>query len=71
MNAHEKYHNWLEGYLRETIDTALEKAFKDLQIGDGESRKTLMSLIDGYIRNQLDISEGKRRYKRRGSTQST
>ena len=27
MNAHEKYHNWLEGYLRETIDTALEKAF--------------------------------------------
>ena len=55
MNANEKYHNWLEGYLRETIDTALEKAFKDLQIGDGDSRKTLMSLIDGFIRNQADF----------------
>lgn len=60
MNASEKYLNWLEGYLREAIDSALEKALKDLQIEDGNSRKTLMSLIDGFIRNQLDISEGKR-----------
>ena len=55
MNANEKYHNWLEGYLRKTIDTALEKAFKDIQIEDGDSRKTLMSLIDGFIRNQADF----------------
>ena len=71
MNANEKYLNWLEGYLRETIDTALEKAFKDLQIGDGDSRKTLMSLIDGFIRNQLDLEESKRYLERRGSTQGT
>ena len=60
MNANEQYRNWLEGYLRETIDTDLEKAFKDLQVGDGNSRNTLMSLIDGFIRNQLDIEESKR-----------
>ena len=28
MNANEKYLNWLEGYLRKTIDSTLEKAFK-------------------------------------------
>jgi uncharacterized protein YehS (DUF1456 family) len=55
MNANEKYHNWLEGYLRETIDTALEKAFKDLQIDNEDTRCTLMSLIDGFIRNQADF----------------
>ena len=55
MNANEKYLNWLEGYLRKTIDTALEKAFKDNQILDGGSRKTLMSLIDGFIRTQADF----------------
>ena len=55
MNANEKYLNWLEGYLRKTIDAALEKAFKDNQIQDGGSRKTLMSLIDGFIRNQADF----------------
>jgi len=55
MNANEKYLNWLDGYLRKTIDTALEKAFKDNQILDGGSRKTLMSLIDGFIRNQADF----------------
>lgn len=60
MNANEKYLNWMEGSLRETIDKALEKAFKDIQIEDEDSRKTLMSLIDGFIRNQLNISEGKR-----------
>ena len=60
MNANEKYLNWLEGSLRKTIDKALEEAFKDIQIENGNSRKTLMSLIDGFIRNQLDISEGKR-----------
>ena len=55
MNANEKYLNWLDGYLRKTIDTALKKAFKDNQIQDGGSRKTLMSLIDGFIRNQADF----------------
>ena len=55
MNANEKYLNWLEGYLRKTIDSTLEKAFKDIQIEDGDSRKTLMSLIDGFIRNQADF----------------
>jgi hypothetical protein len=60
MDANEKYLNWLEGYLREAIEKALEEAFKDIQIENGDSRKTLMSLIDGFIRNQLDISEGKR-----------
>ena len=55
MNGNEKYLNWLDGYLRKTIDTALEKAFKDIQIEDGDSRKTLMSLLDGFIRNQADF----------------
>ena len=55
MNPNEKYLNWLEGYLRKTIDSTLEKAFKDIQIEDGDSRKTLMSLIDGFIRNQADF----------------
>jgi len=61
MNANGKYLNFLEGYLRKTIDTAVEKAFKDLQIDGGDIKRTLMSLIDGYIRNQLDILEGKQR----------
>jgi len=60
MKANEKYLNWLEGPLRETIDKTLREAFRDIQIENGESRKTLMSLIDGFIKNQLDISEGKR-----------
>ena len=60
MDANEKYLNWLEGSLRKTIEKALEEAFKDIQIEDEDSRKTLMSLIDGFIRNQLNISEGKR-----------
>lgn len=60
MNANEKYLNWLEGPLRETIDKTLKVAFRDIQIENGDSRKTLMSLIDGFIKNQLDISEGKR-----------
>ena len=60
MNANEKYLNWMEGSLRETIAKTLEKAFKDIQIEDEDSRKTLLSLIDGFIRNQLNISEGKR-----------
>lgn len=60
MKANEKYLNWLEGPLRETIDKTLKEAFRDIQIENGESRKTLMSLIDGFIKNQLDISEGKR-----------
>ena len=55
MNANEKYLNWLDGYLRKTIDSTLEKAFKDIQIEDGDSRKTIMSLIDGFIRNQADF----------------
>ena len=61
MDSIEKYLDWMEGSLRKTIGSALEKAFKDIQIEDEDSRKTLMSLIDGFIRNQLDISEGKRR----------
>lgn len=60
MKANEKYLNWLEGPLRETIDKTLREAFRDIQIENGDSRKTLMSLIDGFIKNQLDISEGKR-----------
>jgi len=60
MKANEKYLNWLEGPLRETIDKTLKEAFRDIQIENGDSRKTLMSLIDGFIKNQLDISEGKR-----------
>lgn len=60
MDANEKYLNWLEGSLRKTIEKALQEAFKDIQIENGDSRKTLMSLIDGFIRNQLNISEGKR-----------
>lgn len=60
MDTIEKYLNWTEGSLRETIDKTLEKAFKDIQIEDEDSRITLMSLIDGFIRNQLNISEGKR-----------
>ena len=60
MDTIEKYLNWTEGSLRETIDKTLEKAFKDIQIEDEDSRKTLMCLIDGFIRNQLNISEGKR-----------
>ncbi len=60
MDANEKYLNWLEGPLRETIDKTLKAAFRDIQIENGDSRKTLMSLIDGFIKNQLDISEGKR-----------
>ena len=55
MNANEKYLNWLEGCLRETVDTALEKAFTDLQIDDGDAKATLMIWIDAYIKNQLDI----------------
>ena len=55
MNANEKYLNWLDGYLRKTIDSTLEKTFKDIQIEDGNSRKTLMSLIDGFIRSQADF----------------
>ena len=55
MDAIEKYLNWMEGSLRETIDKALEKAFKDSQIEDEDCRKTLMSLIDGFIRNQADF----------------
>ena len=60
MGAIEKYLNWMEGSSRETIDKTIEKAFKDIQIADKDRRKTLMSLIDGFIRNQLNISEGKR-----------
>ena len=60
MATIEKYLNWMEGSLRKTIDKVLEKAFKDIQIEDSDSRKTLMNLIDGFIRNQLNISEGKR-----------
>ena len=60
MNAKEKYLNWLEGYLRETVDSALEKAFTDFQIGGGYAKDALMILIDAYIKNQLDISEKKR-----------
>ena len=60
MNANEKYLNWLEGSLRETIDKTLKEVFRDIQMENGNCRKTLMSLIDGFIRNQLDISEGKR-----------
>jgi len=61
MNANEKYLNWLEGYLRETIEKALEQAFKDLQIDDEDTKCTLMSLIDGFIKNQLNLLEGKQR----------
>jgi hypothetical protein len=60
MDANEKYLNWIEGTLRETIEGALQQAFKDIQIENGDSRETLMSLIDGFIKNQLNISEGKR-----------
>lgn len=60
MDTIEKYLNWTEGSLRETIDKTLEKVFKDIQIEDEDIRKTLMNLIDGFIRNQLNISEGKR-----------
>jgi hypothetical protein len=60
MDAIEKYLSWMEGSSMETIDQTLEKVFKDIQIADEDSRKTLMSLIDGFIRNQLNISEGKR-----------
>ena len=60
MSANEKYLNWLEGSLRETIEKTLKEVFREIQIENGDSRKTLMSLIDGYIRNQLNISEGKR-----------
>ena len=55
MTANEKYLNWMEGILRGTVDSAIENAFKDIQIEDGDSRKTLMSLIDGFIRNQADF----------------
>ena len=59
MNSNEKYLNWLAGCLKETIDSALEKAFKDLQIDDRNAKSTLMSLIDVYLKNQLDILERK------------
>ncbi len=59
MNANEKYQNWLEGCWRETIDSALEKAFKDLHIGNRKARDALMILIDAYIKNLLDILERK------------
>ena len=60
MDAIEKYLNWMEGSWRRTIAVALQKAFEEIQIENGESRETLMSLIDGFIKNQLDISEGNR-----------
>lgn len=59
MNANEKYQNWLEGCGRETIDSALEKAFKDLHIGNRTARDALMILIDAYIKNLLDILDRK------------
>lgn len=61
MNVNEKYQSWLEGYLRETIDTALEKTFKDLQIDYGDAKGAIRVLIDSYIKNQLDIFERKQR----------
>ena len=60
MDTVEKYLNWMEGSWRKTVSTALRQAFKEIQIENGDSRKTLMSLIDSFIKNQLDISEGKR-----------
>ena len=58
MNANEKYLNWMEGSLRKTISIALKKTFKNIQIEDEDTRGTLLSLIDGFIRNQINISEG-------------
>jgi hypothetical protein len=60
MDASEKYLNWMEGSLRKTISIALRKSFKDIQIEDEDARGTLLSLSDGFIRNQINISEGKR-----------
>ena len=60
MDAIEKYLNWMEGSLRESIDKTLKKTFEDIQIEDEDSRKTLMSLIDGFIRNQLNMPARKR-----------
>ena len=57
MDANEKYLNWMEGSWRRTITIALQKTFEEIQIENGESRETLMSLIDGFIKNQLGISE--------------
>ena len=39
---------------------AFKKAFKDIQLEDEDGITTLMSLIDGFIRNQLNVSERKR-----------
>ena len=50
----------MEGSSRKTISITLRKAFKDIQIEDEDTRETLLSLIDGFIRNQINISEGKR-----------
>lgn len=60
MDVNEKYLNWMECSWRRTIDLALKKAFKDIQLEDDDSITSLMSLIDGFIRNQLNISERKR-----------
>lgn len=39
---------------------AFKKAFKDIQLEDEDGITTLLSLIDGFIRNQLNVSERKR-----------
>ena len=60
MDKNEKYLSWMEGTWRRTITIAIQKAFKEIEIENGDSRKTLMNLIDGFIKNQLDMSPGKR-----------
>lgn len=48
-----------KGCWRETIDSALEKAFKELHIDNRKAKDALMILIDAYIKNMLDILERK------------
>ena len=60
MDKNEQYLSWMEGTWRRTITIAIQKAFKEIEIENGDSRKTLMNLIDGFIKNQLDMSPGKR-----------
>ena len=58
MDAIEKYLNWMEGSWRKTISTALRQAFKEIQIENGDSRKTLMSLIDNFIKTSWIFQKG-------------
>jgi hypothetical protein len=56
MNANEKYLNWLEGYLRKTIDSTLEKAFKAHITRKQKAMKIFYDLFDPIYFRDKDSS---------------